>query len=122
MNYENTLTGEVISYDFYSRLPFEKRTRYRQVSRQVTHEVKNNGDDFLLTSIIAATMLNSDNGSFYDSTPNATSSFDGFGGGDFGGGGASGSWDSGSSSSDSGSSYSDSGSSSDSGGGGGSCD
>ena len=96
--------NHVIDQKCYGKLPEHLKIDYTESKSKPTHRVDDSnesdidGSDILLTALIASELLSSDNndqsydmGGSYDSS-DSSFDFDGFGGGDTGGGGAGGDW------------------------------
>lgn len=95
MNYRNNNTGEVITQADYLRLPEFRRHSWSLCDDEVSHSIGTEDDDFVTALITGASILgsiDSDNGGVNRTDNDSPGGFEGFSGGDFGGGGATGDW------------------------------
>jgi hypothetical protein len=72
MNYKNLITGEIISFTCYQKLPYIRQRDYFQVTDNPTHIVNEYNSDFMLyvlpssTNYIMIEGLNDSSGGAYD--------------------------------------------------------
>ena len=93
MNWKHNKTGKIIGEKCYRSLPMRQQWNYHSTFDETTHTVhsvqiqEDDDDDIVFSPILSGAF------DYPSSQPdNDTSSFQGFGGGDTGGGGSGGSW------------------------------
>ena len=95
--WKHKVNGQVISNDCKSKLPAKSQSYYEPTNKPATHIVESvdrteDDDDGFVTSLIAASVIDSVMDSDTSTSEDSSSDFGGFGGGSSGGGGAEDSW------------------------------
>lgn len=86
--------NEVVKQECFDKVPSQHQTAYFPTDEEPTHEVSSfSNDNYFLLPLITSEIISDsfDTGSSSD-LGSSSSDFDGFGGGDFGGGGSSEDW------------------------------